>query len=64
MTIQCRQKGYVHFSGVRFSTAVNFAEAASADYPMDAEIVHGQLQYKQIFVPRQASDGSAVDAHR
>jgi len=33
-----------HFSGVRFSTAVDFAEAASTNYPMYAEVVHRQLQ--------------------
>ena len=36
-----------HFAGVGFSTTVDFAEAASADYPMYAKVVHRQLKKKQ-----------------
>jgi len=44
----CKQLKYsdslLHFPGVGLSTAINLAKATAADYPMNTEIVHCQLQ--------------------
>lgn len=42
-----KERGDSHFSSVRLSTSVNFAKSTSTDYPVNAEIVHCELQNKR-----------------
>ena len=49
----------VHFTSVGFAAAVDFAESAAADDPVDAEIVHRQLRMKPDIISRKRWSNSA-----
>jgi hypothetical protein len=41
----------VHFACVRLAAAVDFAKPAAADYAMNAEVVHAQLNIELVVFP-------------